>query len=179
MRNYNVVTSVVVPNQGKHHTFYDMIILNLVEKWWDGLAGHFKQNYIIFTILWGKILHFSLLKIKYFFGISWVLHYSCLWYAAVLCVLYFGCFIFSYLFGIPISQLPYIEWLIERKDHGISWEVLSGPEIWPKRINGTIKQLKDNFYDAPLLRKTILYHISFKMVNNLKTLSGGSPLETN
>ena len=92
MRNYNVSTLGLVPNQGKNNTFYDVIILNRVQKWWEVSDGHFKQNYVLFTVPWNKILNFILLRIEYFFSVSSMLNYSCLLYTVGICALHFGCF---------------------------------------------------------------------------------------
>lgn len=152
MRNYDVSTFGLVPHQGKKNTFYDTLIFC----GWE-MVRCFRWTVRFFLPLTGT-KYFSLLRIKYFFSISSTLNWSCLLYTVAICTLYFRCFIdiFFCMFGISSSQLPFTEWLSETRDSSISWEVSSDPEIWPKRINETIKHLKDDFNDAPLLRKTIL-----------------------
>lgn len=99
--------SFLVLNQRKNNTFYDMIIMNLVEKLWNVLDGHFKENYILFTIPSYKILHFSSLIIEYFFAVSWMLIYSCFLYTTAVCTLYFVFFMDIFLcscLGFPIHS---------------------------------------------------------------------------
>lgn len=131
--------------------------MNLFEKWRDVSGGYLKQNYILFTTPWNKILHFSLLRLEYFFSV---------FHTVAICALCFGCFVdifFCNCLGFPTHSSHSLNgWMREETTlyQERYYQVLS--EIWTVRINGTIKHLKANFYDATLLRETILCHVTAK-----------------
>lgn len=66
--------------------------------------------------------------------------------------IYFSVPVWGSQFLLPMHWMVQWEkrsWYIMR-DHGIWWEILSGPEIWPKGMNRTIKSLEENLCDVSL-----------------------------